>query len=209
MKGRLLILGCGGHGRVVADAAANCGYEDIAFLDDAYGTSARLPSSLLGPTALLADLVDEWPSAIVGVGNNAIRQALFQRLQTAGYKTPPVIHPSAVVSRNVRIGAGVFIAPGAVVNTGTQIADAAIVNTGARIDHDCIIGAASHIAPGATLSGGVTLGQRVWLGTGCSVKQGVMIGEDALVGVGAAVVGNLAGYAAYVGVPARVFSESC
>lgn len=206
MTGSLLILGCGGHGRVVADVALGCGYGRIAFLDDVAEAPAG-PFPLLGPMAMLEKLAQDWPAAIAAVGNNARRLELFSRLRQAGYETPPVVHPSAVVSRTARLGAGVFVAPGAIVNTGAEIADAAIVNTGARIDHDCLIGIASHIAPGATLSGGVTVGARAWLGTGCSVRQGISIGDDVMVGVGAAVVADLPAQGIYAGVPARSFTK--
>lgn len=201
MTRALLVLGCGGHGRVVADVALACGYGRIAFLDDAPGSSSPFP--VLGPMALLEELAHDWPAAVAAVGNNAMRLELFRSLRRAGYETPSIVHPSTVVSATADVGAGVFIAPGAIVNTGARIADAAVVNTGARVDHDCQIGVASHIAPGATLSGGVVVGDRAWLGTGCSVRQDVRIGSDAVVGVGAAVVTDLPEAGTYAGVPAR------
>ncbi|WP_309083905.1 acetyltransferase [Chelativorans sp.] len=205
MSRSLLILGSGGHGRVVADVARASGYTTIAFLDDdpQSGVGNRAPFSVLGPMAMLEELVQVWPAAMAAIGNNLKRLELFERLRHAGYETPSVAHPSAVVSHSASMGAGVLVAPGAVINAGAHIFDAAIINTGARIDHDCTIGVASHIAPGATLSGNVSVGARSWLGTGCSVRQGVKIGDDAVIGVGAAVVTDLPGDMVYVGVPAR------
>lgn len=202
MTDSLLVLGCGGHGRVVADVAFACGYGRIAFLDDT-PEAPEAPFPLLGPMAMLEELAQDWPAAIAAVGHNAKRLELFRRLRAAGYETPCIVHPSAVVSTGAHLGAGVFIAPGAIINTGARIADAAIVNTGARVDHDCLIGISSHIAPGATLSGGVTVGERAWLGTGCSVRQGISIGDDVVVGVGAAVIADLPAAGTYAGVPAR------
>lgn len=200
----LLVLGGGGHGRVVADAALSCGYERIAFLDDGHPKLDRSgPWAVLGPLAMMDHISKDWPAAIAAIGEGAKRLALFQRLRESGFQIPTIVHPSAVVSRNAHLGACVFVAPGAIINIGAKIGDAAIVNTGARVDHDCDIGAGSHLAPGATLSGGVTVGERVWLGTGCSVRQNVTIGDDAVIGVGAAVVANLNGGRTYFGVPAR------
>lgn len=204
MSGALLVLGCGGHGRVVADVAAACGYDRIAFLDDApQALSAPPPFPLLGPLSLIAELREQWPKAIAAVGDNSVRYELFLKLAGLGFRTPSIVHPSAVVSRNACLGEGAFVAPAAAINIGARVGDAAIVNTGARIDHDCTIGVAVHIAPGATLSGGVTVGAKAWLGTGCCVRQGVTIGEGTIVGVGAAVVSDLAAATTYVGVPAR------
>ncbi|THF56605.1 acetyltransferase [Ollibium composti] len=208
MKRSLLVLGCGGHGRVVADAAFECGYDEVAFLDDV--GSAHQPRGLkvLGPFAATADFAPDWPAAIAAVGNGDLRLRLFHDIRQLGFETPSIVHPSAVVSRGALIGNGVFVAAGAIINTDARIGDAVIVNTGARIDHDCEIGVGSHIAPGATLSGSVVVGQRTWLGTGCSVRQGTRIGEKVMVGVGAAVVSDLADGLTYVGVPARVLKNA-
>lgn len=207
MTRSLLVLGCGGHGRVVADAALDCGYDEIAFLDDAEAASRPVGMKVLGPFAAAADLVRDWPAAIAAVGNGVLRLKLFDTLRQQGYQTPGIVHPAAVISRGALIGDGVFVAAGAIINVGARIGNAAIVNTGARIDHDCEVGAGSHIAPGATLSGSVVVGERAWLGTGCSVRQGVKIGSAVLVGVGAAVVDDLAPGKTYVGVPARLLEK--
>lgn len=192
---------------MVADAAFECGYKEIAFLDDAVPARLTPGARLLGPIAAAGELVRAWPTAIAAVGNGRLRQELFARLRALAYSTPNIVHPSAVVSRSAALGEGVFVAAGAIINVDAKIDDAVIVNTGARIDHDCRIGSASHIAPGVTLSGGVVVGERVWLGTGCCVRQGVEIGSDAVVGVGAAVVANLVGGRTYAGVPARILGN--
>lgn len=208
MKTPLLILGCGGHGRVVADAALDCGYEEIAFLDDRHDALPRpVPFPVLGPMKMTSALVHRWPSAIVAIGDGRRRLALFHDLKRAGYATPSIAHPSAVISRGAHLGEGVFVAPGAIINTGARIADAVIVNTGAQIDHDCEIGEGTHIAPGATLSGTVIVGATSWIGTGSSVKQDIRIGDDVMVGVGAAVVAHIPQPGTYVGVPAKPIEE--
>jgi len=207
MTRALLILACGGHGRVVADVALDCGYDTIAFLDDdcdAHSRSTRFP--VLGPTRDMAALVERWPSAIAAVGDGPCRLEILQELKHARYATPSIVHPSAIVSRGALVGEGVFVAPGAIVNTGARIADAVIINTGARIDHDCEIGAGTHIAPGVTLSGGVVVGRTWWIGAGSSVRQGVRIGDNVMVGVGAAVVADIPNAGVYVGVPARAIN---
>lgn len=201
MTKSLLVLGFGGHGRTVADVASDCGYDDIAFLDDAEDPS------VLGPLSLLPELVKDWPAAIVAIGNNAFRLHLFGDLGKYGFQRPAIIHPSAEISRSAVIGDGVFIGRGAVVGTKASVGGATIINTRASIDHDCRIGAANHIAPGTTLSGEVTTGERVWLGTGCSVRQQVHIESDIMVGVGAAVVENLEEAGTYVGVPAKLLKR--
>jgi len=200
----LLILGHGGHGRIVADAATESGYDKIAFLDDRVDRQGDDP--IIGPMTMVASLAADWPEAIAAIGNPAVRLRLFEELVAAGYATPNIVHPSAVVSRGASLGRGVFVGAGAIVNTGARIGDAAIINTGARVDHDCRIGAGAHIAPGVSLSGNVTVGTNVWIGTGSSVRQDITIADDIVIGVGAAVVSNLEATGTYVGVPARIMT---
>ncbi|MGE0765715.1 MAG: acetyltransferase [Hyphomicrobiaceae bacterium] len=204
MTRALLIVGFGGHGRVVADVALDCGYDTIAFLDDGRDAlSQSTPFPVLGPTREMSAQVKRWSSAIVAIGNGPRRLALFGDLKRARYATPTIAHPSAIVSRGAIIGEGVFIAPGAIVNAGARIGNAAIINTGARIDHDCEVGAGTHIASGATLSGGVSVGRASWIGAGSTVRQGVCIGDNVMIGLGAAVVTDIPSAGVYVGVPAR------
>ena len=203
---RLLVLGCGGHGRVVADAARAAGYEKIAFLDDGPGDRHFGGAEVLGPISMLEHLYIEWPAAIVAIGNNTLRLQLFDRIVKFGFKTPNIVHPFSAISEGAQLGGGIFLAAGGIVNAGAQIGDAVIINTGARIDHDCQIGRGSHVAPGASLSGNVYVGERVLLGTGCAVRQGTVIGNGATVGVGAAVTSNIPSEKTYVGVPARPLS---
>lgn len=204
MNSALLILGCGGHGRVVADTAVEAGYEKIAFLDDnPPREEGRLSFPVLGPLSMLPGLAGEWPCAIAALGDGARRLALFEHLRQSRFSTPTLTHPSAIISRGATIGEGVFVGVGAIINAGARIAGAVIINTGARIDHDCDIGTATHIAPGATLSGAVTVGAGSWVGTGVSIRQNVRIGAGVTIGVGAAVVSDLLEAGTYAGVPAR------
>lgn len=207
MSGSLLVLGSGGHGRVVADAARAAGYGRIAFLDDK-AAPAPGPFPVLGPLSALAELQAEWKSAIVAIGDNRTRLQIFRHLLESGLDVPSILHPSAVVGADVSIGKGVFAAAGAVVNIGAQIHDAVIVNTGATIDHDCVIGAGAHISPGANLGGDIRIDECAWVGIGSAVRNGVCIGRDAIVGAGSAVVDDIPEDTVVAGTPARALSRA-
>lgn len=207
MNRTLLVLGAGGHGRVVADAALVMGFERVAFLDDRQVTVQAGLFPVLGPLASLESMKEEWPAAIAAVGDNRVRLALFHRLLQAGFKTPSVLHPSAVVSRNASVARSVFVAAGVVVNIGARIDDAAILNTGATIDHDCAIEAGAHISPGAHLAGNVTVEQCAWVGIGSALKNGVRIGAGATIGAGSAVVRDVPADITVAGSPARALAK--
>lgn len=199
----LLILGAGGHARVVADAAMESGFEKVGLIDDSAQGDFSGPFPIVGRSGDLERLQPDWQAAIVGIGDNRRRLELFERLRATGFLTPSVVHPRAAVSRHASLAGGVFVAAGAVINFGAKIGDAVIVNTGATVDHDCTLGAGVHISPGAHLGGNATVGERSWIGIGAAVRHGMRIGPDAIVGAGAVVVRELAGGGTYVGSPAR------
>ncbi len=204
-KKTLLILGAGGHGRVLADAAEASGqWDPIVFLDDRFpemASSACWP--VIGKVADAAQWRDAFPDAAVGVGNNATRIALFEQLRTLGFGLPVIAHPSASISRQATIGEGSVVFAQAAVNIGSSVGAACIINTGAKIDHDCMLGSGVHVSPGASVAGAVVIGDGSWIGIGASVKQEVVIGANVTVGAGAAVLGNLSDGVIAMGVPAR------
>jgi sugar O-acyltransferase (sialic acid O-acetyltransferase NeuD family) len=203
-RGRLLILGAGGHGKVAADCAASEGrWSDIGFYDD------RWPSlSSCGPWPVLGasdDLLrmEKTAAAFVAIGDAEMRLAWIARLRTAGFQLATLVHARAVVSAEASIGLAAIVVAGAIVNIGARLEEGVIINTGATVDHDCEIGAGAHICPGAHLAGSVTVGRAAWIGIGASVRQGVAIGAGAIIGAGAAVVGPIGEGVTAVGVPAR------
>lgn len=200
----VLVIGAGGHAKVVADILACQGEIVIGFLDDnpdSWGTR-RLGLPVLGGI----DLFDSHsPGGLVmGIGDNMARQRIVGRLGTAANGLwRSAIHPRSTVASSVRVGSGVVVAAGAVVNPDSVLGDHVIVNTGATVDHDCMIGNYVHIAPGVHMSGGVQVGLGVLIGVGASVAPGKTIGDWAVVGAGAVVVRDVPGRVTAKGVPAR------
>jgi UDP-perosamine 4-acetyltransferase len=206
----LLIIGGGGHAKVVIDLARRSGDWRIAgVLDDAPGAAGRmvLGCPVLGGTERLQDFIGGDAAFVVAIGANAIRQRLQERAIAAGLLAVRLVHPTAVVASSVVVGPGVVVMAGAVINADANIGEGAIVNTGALIDHDCRLGAYCHIAPGAALCGEVAVGARSLVGVGASVIPGVSIGSDCVVAAGAAVVRLVPSRARVAGVPARPIRE--
>ena len=148
----ILILGAGGHGRVLASALLLGGYRVIGFLDAAESTwgSRCLDLPVFGNDERLADFPPgqvQLANGIGSVGLPALRRRIFGAQRAKGYNFASVIHPRAIVSPDVELGHGVQVMAGAVIQTGARIGDNVIVNTGAIVDHDCVIGA--HCLPAA------------------------------------------------------------
>jgi sugar O-acyltransferase (sialic acid O-acetyltransferase NeuD family) len=201
---RLAILGASGHGKVVADAAAAAGWDEMVFYDDAWprrGTNGRW--AVAGDTAILVDALHDYDGVIVGVGSNRTRLDLTRRLVGSGAHLVSVIHPRAEISRYAEIGVGTVAFAGAVINVDTSVGQGCIINTGATVDHDCALADAVHLSPGAHLAGGVKVGEASWVGIGACVKQLVTIDSDVTVGAGAVVVSHVPAEQTVVGVPAK------
>ena len=206
----LLILGAGGHAKVVLETAIACGVaSNVAFLDD-----RPLPPMLGWPVLGRLDLVldpsikEQFPFALVAIGHPDTRLRWLAKLKVAGYSLPLLIHPSAWISPSAQIGPGSVVFAQAVVQAQVVIGIGAILNTGCSVDHDGQLSDAVHVCPGARLAGGVKVGSRSWIGIGASVIQHVRIGSDVTVGAGAAVVRDLPDGVTAVGVPARVLSSN-
>lgn len=205
-KPRLVIYGCGGHGKVVADLALARGLVVSGFIDDGAtvgGTVLGLP--ILGGAAWL-EMHRHEVSVALGIGENHAR-ARIQGLCTRLGMTPvTLIHPTAAVAASARVGAGVVVMAQAVINPDARVEDGAIINSGAIVEHDCEIGAFAHLSPNATLGGSVRIGALAHLGLSASVLPGKSIGEEAVVGAGAVVLADVPPRAVVVGVPARILA---
>ena len=212
---RLLILGAGGHSKVVVETAFASGFaSSLALLDDRCTSLAPSSSVLgcpvLGPLALSLeeDIVAQFDAAIVAIGHAATRLHWIHQLRVVGYQLPVLVHPTAWVSPSAQLGPASVVFAQSVVQAQVSIGTGAILNTGCSVDHDAQLADGVHSCPGARLGGEVTVGSRSWIGIGASVIQKVCIGSDVTVGAGAAVVRNVPNKVTVVGVPARVvFSD--
>ena len=196
---RLIIIGASGHGKVVADIAIQNGYRDIVFLDDNKDIMDCAGWPVVGKSAEAQE-----GEVFVAIGNAEIRKKLLRLYKDR--KQPILIHPNAVIAKDVEIGSGSVVMAGVVINPGAQIGAGCIINTSSSIDHDCIVGDYCHIAVGAHLCGTVTVGKKTWIGAGSIIKNNVTIVNECVIGAGAVVVKDIVKQGTYVGVPARMIN---
>lgn len=187
---QIVIVGGGGHAKVVIDAIKSSGKYAICGLVDPglkKGDTVCGVGVLGGDSTLPSIFKKGVKYAFIGIGsigNCSVRKRIYGNLKKIGFDLPVVVHPKAIVARDVKLGEGAFVAAGAVVAPGAIIGKNAILNTSSSVDHDCIIGDFVHVAPGAILSGGIRVGSETHIGTGAKLTQCLKIGDGCIIGAG-------------------------
>lgn len=204
---KIIILGASGHGKVLLDLALLCGYEVIGFLDDDPNSKENGGYPVLGAIKKAPEYAKEWGDSlefIIGIGSNRVRNRLNAELDLPW---ATLIHPKAIIARDVTIGEGTVIMANAVVNPSTVIGKHCIINTASVVEHDNRLADCVHISPGAVLSGTVLIGVETHIGAKAVIKNNLVIAERVIVGAGAVVVKDIMEPGVYVGVPATALRK--
>lgn len=205
---QIVIVGAGGHGKVVLDILRAGGkFEPAGFVDSSADRAGKSIGGIpiFGPANVLPKLAQRGiRAAIVAIGDCRARLQYAALLREQRFELINAIHPTASISPTAILGHNVVVAAQAAVCTEARIEDSVILNTACVVDHECIVGEGAHVCPGAHLAGRVRVGRSAWVGIGANVIQCLSIGEHAIVGAGAVVVRDVPAHATVVGVPARV-----
>jgi UDP-perosamine 4-acetyltransferase len=203
----LIVLGGGGHAKVLIDALISNNEKILGIIDPNLEIgSLVLEVPVIGGEVDFDEFTPNNINLVNALGSTTLplkRQQIFQHYKKLGYRFASIIHPSAVVSSFSCLGEGVQLMAGCIINPGTQIGDNCLINTKSSVDHDCLLGDHVHLAPGVTLSGEVKIGDCVHVGVGASVIQGICIGRETLVASGSVVVKDVLPRSVVMGVPAR------
>lgn len=205
----ILVLGSGGHARVVLDAIRARGeFKPLGFLDDNRHVGEMVDGlPVLGPIGRLPELsVDLSAGAVVAIGANDIRRKIVRQVEVlkATVDWLSVIHPGATIAANARIGAGAVVLAGCVINPGVSLGQHTIVNTRSSIDHDSVFGDFASTGPGVTTGGNTTAGAGTHIGIGATLVHGIRIGHDSVVGAGSVVTRDIGDLVVAYGAPAKV-----
>jgi UDP-perosamine 4-acetyltransferase len=201
-KLQLLMLGSGGHARVLQELLEEAGHE-LA------GTVA--PGEGISDEEVLASYAPADYLLINGLGSSSdltLRDSVFAKYKAAGFNFLQLQAQTDHISESAKLMEGVQVMHMAVVHSEAFVDDNAIVNTGAIVEHHAFVGASSHIAVGAVLCGNVVVGNRTHVGANATVLQGVKIGSNCIIGAGAVVLHDVPDNSIAVGVPAVVKSRS-
>lgn len=198
---KLIIIGAGGHGKVVADLAKLNGYSDIQFLDDNEAIKSCGSYSVVGTCKDIDEYSDY--DFIVAIGDSHIRKTFQEQLEEKHYFVTTLVHPASVIAEDVRIATGSVVMAGSVINPGTIIGKGCIVNTSASVDHDCLISDYVHISVGAHLAGDVKIDSHTWVGIGAVISNDVSVCHNCMIGSGSVIIKDIIEAGTYVGVPGK------
>jgi len=198
MRSNISIFGIGGHAKVIIESALLNGF----IIDCIYDDDLQKVNSNFGEIIISGPIdVNFIGSLVIAIGNNKIRKQISDRFSIANWQT--IIHPSAIISKDVIIGEGSVVMAGAIIQTGTKIGKHSIINTGACIDHDCIIADFVHIGPNSSLAGGVSVGEGTFIGIGSSIIPNRTIGRWTKVGAGSVIITDQPDNCTTLGIPAK------
>jgi acetyltransferase EpsM len=205
----LVVIGAGGHSKVIRDIITSCGeYEVIAVLDDRYCESKTEGFIIFAPISHARQLIlEKNPYFIIAIGNNIVRQRIAEKLLSLSASFATIIHTSAVISPSAQLGEGTVVLPNAVINAASVIGRHVIINTSSVIEHDNVIEDYAHISPGTILTGNVQVGIGTHIGAGSTVIPGKRLGDWSIIGAGSTIISNIPDYVTVVGTPAKIIKK--
>ena len=198
MNKKVIIIGAGGHAKVIADIIRSSGDTVEGFLDDSYTEDKAFYGAFVVGKICEYERYASECCFVIAIGSNAVREKIAKELNCQWYTA---IHPSAVVSESAKIGEGTVVMANAVINADATVGKHCIINTATVVEHDCTVGDYSHLSPRSVVCGATSIGSHVWLGTGSTVVNVVSVCDGVTIGAGGVVVRSINEAGTYVGVP--------
>jgi sugar O-acyltransferase (sialic acid O-acetyltransferase NeuD family) len=194
----VIVLGTGGHARVLIDALLLSPVNLLGTTDTNHQNQSLLGVPYLGGDEVIEKYSSNEICLVNGIGSISqpyLRRTIFKKFKNLGYRFINVIHPSSIIATDVKLGEGVQVMAGAIIQSGSEIGDNSIINTRTSVDHDCRIGQHIHLAPGAILCGNVCIEDLGHVGAGAIILQSIRVGAQVLVDAGTLVKSDIEGIA--------------
>lgn len=206
----IVIFGASGHGSVVLDILECEGiYHPVGFLDSFKPKGTKMNGyEVLGDSYDLPYLMEAFDiiGGIVAIGDNWIRKTIVNRILEIipDFTFVSAVHPSASIGKDVHVGQGTVIMPGAIINANSRVSQHCILNTSASLGHDGYLAEYSSLAPQVATGGNFNLGMCSAISIGANVVENVNVGRHAVVGAGSLVLNDVPDHTIAYGSPARV-----
>lgn len=177
-KEKLLLVGAGGFGRVVSEQARLT--YDCAFVDDGFDVGAEICGiTVVGRLSELESLRGEYGKLIVAIGNNTLRERIYQKALALGYTFPNIVCSSGYISPYARLGWGCVILNNAVVQNGATVGNGVLLNPGVEIHHDSFVGDYSLIYTNSVVRTGANVGKCVRIGSNVTISNNAVVLDGA------------------------------
>ncbi len=192
---KLVIIGIGGHANSVIDSIKqNSEYEIVGYVDKEMKETIYNFEYLGSDDNLETIYKKGVKNAFICIGflgDNDLRNKIYDNLISIGYNVPTIIDKTAILADNCKIGEGTFVGKGSIINSNANIGKMCIINTGAIVEHDCFIGDYSHIAISTCLCGGVKVGKNSFIGANSTIIQCIHIGNNVTIGAGMTIISDI------------------
>lgn len=201
----IIVIGAGGHARVVVDVAKSAGFEVCGIIDINYlrQKESIINSPVIGGMNTLKDYDPESIGVAIALGKSELRSEYFIKIQNSKFKIISIISPTAIISKYVKMGKGVFVNAGAIISAEAIIGNNTIINSGAIVEHEVKIGKDSHVGPGVKIGGRTTIGDNTFIGLGATIIDNIKIGNCVTIGAGSVIINDLDPNTTMVGIPGR------
>ncbi|MBI6191585.1 MULTISPECIES: NeuD/PglB/VioB family sugar acetyltransferase [Providencia] len=205
-KKKLIIIGAGGFSKSIIDSLDEHQYILEGFIDS-YKTGTHQGYPIISQNISNIHTPDDYVY-FIGIGDPIIRHQFLVLLKENNLELINIIDSTAILSKSVNLGSGIYIGKMSIINSGTTILDGAVINTRALIEHGNTIGICSNISTNVVLNGDVNVGHKTFIGS-CTVVNGqIDIGERTIIGSGSVVIRNIPNNVVVAGSPTRLIREN-
>ncbi|NOZ34222.1 MAG: acetyltransferase [Chlorobi bacterium] len=206
----IFLFGAGPHCNVVIDIVESEKKYNIAgIIDSVKETESPFNDyKIIGRQENIKKLSEKYNvnKGIICLGDNFLRSKLAEQIKLleSDFEFVNAIHPSVIIGKNVKIGAGNVIMPGVVINTYAEIKNHCIINTNSSLEHNCVMNDFTSLSAGVTTGGYVEIKKYASIALGVTLFDRIQIGEHTIIGSGAIVTKSIPSLCVAYGVPAKI-----
>lgn len=203
----IVVIGAGGMGRTMFDMAReSVGYGkefDIkGFIDD----NLHSLDAFAGYPPILGEIQSYIPETddlfICSIGSG-VRKKCIQSILEKGGEFLTLIHKTARIGTNVKMGAGNMVGAFTTIAADVEIGDYNFIQSYTIIGHDVKIGSWNRIDSYVMCVGGIVIGDENMIHTSSVLNHNVIVGDNAHVGACSFVSRNVESGTTVFGNPAR------
>lgn len=203
----LIIIGAGGMGRTVySNALESVGYGEAfdikGFIDDNLNALDGFPHypPLIGT---IKDYRPETDDIFVSSIGGAARRPCMEEIIARGGEFMELIHQTARIYTNAKLGKGNFIGAYSVIGNDAVIGDYNMIQSYTVIGHDAHIGSWNRIDTHVTCVGGIVIEDEVNIHTSAVISHKVVVESGAHVGAGSFVIRRVKAGTTVMGNPGK------